>query len=74
MTETYKNIEGFENYSVSDYGNVRNDKTGKILQGKDTRGYLRVDLYKNKTRHNNIFIHRLTAEAFLLKPDTNNKC
>ena len=28
MVETYKKIEGFENYSVSDFGNVRNDKTG----------------------------------------------
>jgi len=45
MVETYKKIEGFETYSVSDWGNVRNDKTGRILKGKDDgRGYLKVTL------------------------------
>ncbi len=48
MVETYKNIEGFENYSVSDYGNVRNDKTGRILKPDFNRGYFRVCLMKNK--------------------------
>ena len=52
MVETFKTIEGFENYSVSDLGNVRNDKTGRILKGVDTNGYLRVDLRKNKTKQN----------------------
>ncbi len=72
MTETYKKIEGFENYSVSDHGNVRNDKTGRILKGKLDNGYLRVDLWKHKTRHTKK-IHKLTAEAFLLNPE-NKKC
>ncbi len=48
MVETYKKIVGFENYSVSDLGNVINDKTGRILKGNDRRGYLQVDLMKNK--------------------------
>ena len=30
MVETYKKIKGFENYSVSDHGNVRIDKLGRI--------------------------------------------
>ena len=30
--ETYKIIEGCENYSVSDYGNVKNNKTGRQLK------------------------------------------
>ena len=52
MVETYKQIKGFENYSVSDHGNVRNNKTGRILKGKDNgRGYLEVTLMKNKTRY-----------------------
>ncbi len=73
MVETYKKIEGFENYSVSDHGNVRNDKTGRILKGKDNgHGYFQVGLMKNKTRHSNL-IHKLTAEAFLLNPE-NKKC
>ena len=52
MVETFKKIEGFENYSVSDHGNVRNHKTGRILKVKDNgRGYLEVTLMKNKTRY-----------------------
>ncbi len=73
MVETYKKVEGFENYSVSDHGNVRNDKLGRILKGSnDGYGYLKVDLRKNKIRHSKL-IHRLIAEAFLLNPE-NKKC
>ena len=72
MVETYKEIKGFENYSVSDLGNVRNDKTGRVLKETNTHGYLRVDLRKNKIKHHK-FIHRLIAEAFLLNPE-NKKC
>ena len=43
MVETFKTIEGYENYSVSDHGNVRNDKTGRILKEKENRyGYKSV--------------------------------
>ncbi len=64
MVETYKTIEGFENYSVSDWGNVRNDKTGRILQGSvGKRGYARVDLKRN-TLSNYKCIHRLVTQAF----------
>ena len=73
MQETYKKIEGFENYSVSDFGNVRNDKLGRILKGSDNGdGYLKVDLRKNKTRHAKR-IHKLVAKAFLANPE-NKKC
>ncbi len=73
MVETYKKIVGLENYSVSDHGNVRNDKTGRILKVKHNgRGYLEVTLMKNKTRYYKK-IHRLSAEAFLLNPE-NKKC
>ena len=72
MVETYKKIEGFELYSVSDLGNVKNDTTGKILKGRDQAGYLRVCLYKHNKQHDK-FTHRLIAEAFLLNPE-NKKC
>ena len=73
MVETYKEIKGFENYSVSDLGNVRNDKTGRVLkESNDGCGYLKVDLRENKTRHTKK-IHKLVAAAFLLNPE-NKKC
>ena len=68
MVETYKKFDGFELYSVSDHGNLRNDTTGRILKGRDRAGYLQVDLMKNKTKHTKK-IHKLTAEAFLLNPE-----
>ena len=30
--EEYKKIQGFDNYSISNLGNVRNDKTKRILK------------------------------------------
>ena len=52
--EEYRKIEGYENYSVSNFGNVKNDITGKILK-KYLNRYLVVDLYKDKKR--SIFIY-----------------
>ena len=68
MVEIFKKIEGFENYSVSDHGNARNDTTGRILKGSDRSGYLQVYLMKNRTKHTKQ-IHKLTAGAFLLNPE-----
>ena len=72
MEETYKKIEGFENYSVSDFGNVRNDTTDRILKPGCDNGYLKVVLTNNGKRHNKN-IHKLVADAFLLNPE-NKKC
>lgn len=61
MEEIQKKINGYDNYSVSNMGNVRNDKTGRVLKGsKDTNGYIYVVL-KNK----NLSIHHLVADYFL---------
>ena len=69
MVETYKKIEGIENYSVSDFGNVRNDKTGRILKpGVNSTGYYTVSLTQDKRKATRK-IHRLVARAFLLNPD-----
>ena len=38
--EIFKRIDGYPNYSVSNYGNVRNDKFNRLLKpGKDKDGY-----------------------------------
>ena len=69
MEEIYKIINGFENYSVSNFGNVRNDKTKRIFKaGINSRGYKRVKLFGKM-----INIHRLVAKTFILNPD-NKKC
>ena len=59
------------NYSISNEGNVRNDKTGRILKKqKDKNGYELVNLYKNG-KMKTVYVHRLVAEAFI--PNTDNK-
>lgn len=56
-------------YEISDEGQVRNKKTGKILKGvPDKDGYLRVHLY-NPIK--NFYVHRLVAQAFLDSPKEN---
>ena len=67
--EHFKKIKGYENYSVSDYGKIRNDKTDRILKPqKNTCGYLHVVLYENGVgKHHKI--HRLVALAFIPNPE-----
>lgn len=67
--ETWRPINGYTNYSVSDKGRVKNNKTGKILSpGFDTNGYRFVMLYKDgKGWHG--FLHRLVATAFIPNPN-----
>ena len=53
-------------YSISENGQVRNDKTGRILKVNLSKGFKKVNL--NGT---NCHIHRLLAEAFI--PNPNNR-
>lgn len=71
---TWKQIPD-THYSVSDSGEVRNEKTGRIkrLQHEsDNRRYKYVDLYDGAGKRKRKFVHRLVCEAFLDKPD--NDC
>ena len=65
MCETYKEINNYNTYLISNLGNVKNKYTGKLLKlmiNKD--GYYKVNLYKNK-KMNTMLVHRLVAEAFI---------
>ncbi len=65
MEEIYKVIEGFENYSVSNLGNVKNNKLRRIMkQGIGNNGYYRVGI-TNNNRCALIRVHRLVALAFI---------
>ena len=67
--EEWKKIDGYEHYSVSKDGKVRNDKSGRILKAYYNKyGYQQVKLYKNR-KGNNFLIHRLVAEAFIPNPE-----
>ena len=68
--EVWKDIEGYDNYMVSSFGNVKNVNTGRILKPSVHKGYLQVNLYVNNSR-TLLTIHRLVANAFL--PDAENE-
>ena len=67
--ESWKVVKDFENYSVSSFGNVRNDKFNRILKpGKNADGYYQVSLSK-EGKVKNHKINRLVAIAFLPNHD-----
>lgn len=83
MEEIWRDIEGYEgHYQVSNLGRVKslerymNGRNGgksllkeRILKPiKNNRGYLNVNLSKNRKRKN-ANIHRLVAKAFIPNPD-----
>jgi hypothetical protein len=67
--ELFKRIDGYDNYSISNQGNVKNNKTNKIMKlDKNKKGYCRVTLSKRgKSKKHSI--HRLVALAFLENTD-----
>ena len=64
MTETWKQIEGFENYDVSDHGRVRNRTTHNMIKPYLDNGRMAVALHtgKRKTARR---LHNLVAHAFV---------
>ena len=68
MEEIYKPIKEFENYSISNLGNIKNNKTNKNLKIQKSSGYSTIGLSQNNKR--NVFlIHRLVAQTFILNPE-----
>lgn len=67
-------IKRNSNYSINEFGEIRNDSTGKIKTPfiNKANGYYTVDLYKDN-KSDKVTIHRLIAEAFIPNPD-NKPC
>ena len=70
MEEIWETISDFPNYEVSNFGRVRNEKTGNYLTQKIGRDghYLSVYLCNNG-KENTQTIHRLVAKAFVPNPE-----
>jgi hypothetical protein len=68
--EIWKEIEGYEGlYKISNYGRVKNIKTGRILKSHlNPDGYPIIGLFKDG-KQQNIFMHRLVAIAFVENPN-----
>ena len=62
-------IDGIEtNYSISDLGEVRNNKTGKLLSQRTQQGYKHVTLALGNKKVKSCRVHRLVAIAFIDNP------
>jgi len=68
--EKFKQIKGYEDYSVSNQGRVKSIRFPNrcLKPGKNRYGYLLVDLCKNGV-HKNHKIHRLVALAYIPNPE-----
>ena len=67
--EMFLPIDGYDNYFVSNFGNVKNSKTNKILKPSNhKKGYKLVVLCKNG-KLKTFTVHRLVGLAFLENVD-----
>ena len=66
--EIWKTIVGFENYSISNKGQVRNDLTRRILSTFPVGGYIMVNLMANGSKKL-VYVHRLVGQAFVDNPN-----
>lgn len=72
--ERWAKIEGFPNYSISDFGNIRNDKTNNVLKIRyDRYGYPTITMRNDGSRKTyKKTIHRLVSNAFIEKIEGKN--
>lgn len=69
--ETWKSIDDFPKYQVSDQGRIKNIQTDRIFTGsKDAFGYMHVRLVNPYGGITLKKVHRLVAEAFLPNPES----
>ncbi len=69
MEEVWKVIPGFEGYSASSEGRIRNDKTGNVLKAnKKEDGYVHIKLTSRKKSMSKL-VHQVVAMAFLPNPE-----
>lgn len=68
MDEVWVIIDDFDNYSISNYGRVKNNKTDIILKLRIAGDYYRIGLRKNNKRYM-LYPHELVAKYFIDNPD-----
>ena len=73
--EEWRQIINFDNYEVSNFGNVRNKLTNQELsvKSKNYQIYCSIILRnRNNRTMKNMYVHRLVAFAFLDQPEFEN--
>jgi hypothetical protein len=72
--EIYTTIKDFENYAISNYGNVINKLTRKVIKQRiNKEGYYCLNLRNNHKKHYMIRPHRYVGIHFIENPD-NKAC
>lgn len=71
IEEEWKKIPQFE-YSISNYGRIKNDKNGKLKSLRYHRWMIQVDIYKDGKRYT-IDVPRLEAMLFIRKVERNER-
>jgi uncharacterized protein YerC len=68
MSEIWKKVPQFENYSINSEGKLKNTKTNRLLSTKsvNSEGYVLVCL-SNNGKIKTLRFHRLLAECFIPK-------
>lgn len=67
--EIFLSIEGYDNYEISNYGEILHTNTGKTIKPRKNRGgYHTVNLIK-KNKPKTFSVHRLVGLAFLENPE-----
>ena len=67
IVEEWRPISGYDNYQVSNLGQIKNTKTGRILKPDITSGgYVQLSKDGAKAKH---LVHRLVASAFASSAD-----
>ena len=66
--EEWRVITEFPNYDVSNLGNIRNNKTNKLLKPCIKGGYSNISL-KNGPIKKSLKIHRVVALSFIPNPE-----
>ncbi len=70
VEELWKEIEDYNSYEVSTFGNIRNKKTKHILK-PSINIYCYVSLTDNNKKRSSCAVHRIIAKTFI--PNTDNK-
>lgn len=66
--EEWREIKDYPNYSVSNLGNIKNNKTTKFLKKTLKGGYHTICLL-NKLKRQSFKVHRLVALEFITNPE-----
>lgn len=68
MTTEWRDVRGFPDYAINEYGEIMNEWSGRVLHARpNNQGFMMVNLIRNK-KSSTRSVAMLVAEAFLDSP------